>query len=336
MTKKTDVAKLAGVSPATVSNYYTGKRKFSDETKKKITDAAIQLGYPLPEQQANTKKKLNTLLVVDDILNPHYGHILKGMISIASTHQIPVSMTQLWSNTDEFCDMIIAHEITAVYFATTASHITPQHLQRLRDHHVIVCFSWNNFSIDFDGLLDTSVKYLTDLGHRQIAYLSGSSIHDPENIRYHSYLKALENNHLSYDPNLVIDGIYPFSTDAKSGYWATRSFLSRNPSFTAIIALNDLLAIGSINALTEHGLQVPNDVSVIGCDDIMISEYVSPSLTTLHFSANDIGKRTMYSIIQKYNNSDSTNIPVSLQTQLVIRKSTGKAPQHPETSNSTG
>ena len=106
-----------------------------------------------------------------------------------------------------------------------------------------------------------------------------------------------------------------------------RSFLEKKPKFTAVITLNDLLAIGASEALSESGLSIPKDVSVIGCDDIMISEYVSPPLTTLRFSSSDIGKRIMYSIIQQ-NTSDASIVPVPLQTELVIRKSTGKAPEH--------
>lgn len=326
MAKKSDIAKLAGVSASTVSNFFSGTKKFSAETKQRIIDAANQLNYPIPNQAGNSIESQHTLLVVDDVLNPHYGSILKGMNSVASNHYIPVSMIPLWSNVDAFCDMIIAHGIKAVYFATYSRAVTPEHIQFLKDHDICVYFSWNGFSIDFDTLVDKAIKYLVDLGHKNIVYLSGLSIDDPDNIRYTSYRKALENNHLPFRPELVIDGIYPYSTDAKSGCWAMRSFLEKDIPFTAVIALNDLLAIGASEALSEHGLSIPKDVSIIGCDDIMISEYVTPPLTTLRFSASDIGKRIMYSIIQQHSN-EAPVVPVSLQTELVIRKSTGKAPE---------
>lgn len=325
MPTKRDVAKLAGVSPATVSNFYKGKEKMALDTKRRIIEAANTLNYPLPKDDISRGKTKNTFLVVDDLLNPHYGNILQGMNSVASNHNIAVSMIQLWDNVDAFCSMLIASEVYAVYFATFTHLITKAHIEMLRSNGIYVFFSWDNFTIDFDSLMDQAIKYLIDLGHTRIAYLSGLSINDSLNVRYQSFLKALNSNNLHFDEQLIIDGIYPFFTDAKSGYWATKTFLEKKTTFTAIITLNDLLAAGAMNALKESGLSIPEDVSVIGCDDIMLSEFMNPPLTTLRFSAKDIGIRTMYSIIQQ-ETPQAFTAPVVLQTELIIRKSSGKAP----------
>lgn len=325
MATKRDVAQLAGVSPATVSNFYNGKGKMAASTQQTIIDAARQLNYPLPHEKREKKQSKITFLVVDDLLNPHYGNILQGMSSIACNYNIPVSMIQLWDNVDAFCSMLVESEIYAVYFATYSNRITQKHIDHLRSKGIYVYFSWDNFTIDFDLLMDQAVKYLMDLGHRRIAYLSGLSINDLHNTRYHSYAKALELNNLPFDNELVIDGIYPYFTDAKSGYWATKSFMEKKVDCSAIIALNDILAIGCMNALKEGGIDIPQDVSVIGCDDIMLAEFMNPPLTTLRFSAKDIGKRTMYSIVQQ-EQQQANPTPVVLQTELIIRKSSGKAP----------
>ncbi len=325
MATKAKIAELAGVSPATVSNFYNGKDKMAEETKRKILEAARKLGYPEPEPRCINNAKKTTLLVADDLQNPHYGSILNGMTKVAVQNSICVSMCKLWDDVDKFCEMIISEGFYAVYFVSASKSVTQRHIDYLSDNGVRVFFSWNNFNIDFDMLLDKAIKYFIDLGHSRIAYLSGLSIDDDQNVRYKSYLKALEANNLPVDPELIIDGIYPYNTDSKSGYWATVSFLKKNVDFTAIIALNDLLAIGSMNALAENGLNVPADVSVLGCDDIVMSEYVNPPLSTMRYSTSDIGSRTMYSIIHPEENYGS--VPVTLQTELVIRKSTGKAPE---------
>lgn len=327
MANKRDIAQMAGVSPATVSNYYNGKGKMSYETEQRIIEAANVLNIPLPSKKQNKVCSKITFLIVDDLLNPHYGNILQGMNSIASNHDIPVSMIQLWDNVDAFCSMLIASEVYAVYFATFTNRIKAHHIELLRSNGIYVYFSWDNFTIDFDALMDQAIKYLIDLGHRRIAYLSGLSINDVNNTRYHSYLRALEANNLPFDKELIIDGIYPYFTDAKSGYWATKTFLEKKMDFTAIIALNDILAIGAMNALKESNLSIPQDVSIIGCDDIMLAEFMNPPLTTLRFSAKDIGIRTMYSIIQQEKHQ-TNNEPVVLQTELIIRKSSGKAPEN--------
>lgn len=325
MATKRDIAELAGVSPATVSNFYNGKKKMAVETQRRIIEAAQSLDFPLPSEKKENSSSRITFLVTDDILNPHYGNILQGMNSIASSHGIPVSMIQLWDNVDAFCSMLIRNKVYAVYFATFTNRLSKQHIEHLRNNGIIVRFSWDNFSIDFDMLLDQAIKYLYDLGHRKIAYLSGLAITDEKNTRYQAYLKAMEANNLPVDTNLVVDGIYPYFTDAKSGYWATKTFLEKKIDFTAIIALNDILAIGAMNALKENNLSIPEDISVIGCDDIMLAEFMNPPLTTLRFSAKDIGIRTMYSIIQQ-EKRQANNAPVVLQTELIIRKSSGKAP----------
>lgn len=325
MATKRDIAQLAGVSPATVSNYYNGRKKMSYETEQRIIEAANSLKIPLPSKKENRGSSKITFLIVDDLLNPHYGNILQGMNSIASNHNIPVSMIQLWDNVDDFCSMLITSNVYAVYFATFTNRIKSHHIELLRSNGIYVYFSWDNFTIDFDALMDQAIKYLIDLGHRRIAYLSGLSITDVNNTRYHSYVKAMESNNLPLDKELVIDGIYPYFTDAKSGYWAVKTFLEKKMDFTAIIALNDILAIGAMNALKESNLLIPQDVSIIGCDDIMLAEFMNPPLTTLRFSAKDIGIRTMYSIIQQEKHQQN-NEPVVLQTELIIRKSSGKAP----------
>lgn len=321
MASKSEIAKLACVSNATVSNFFSGKGKMSNETRERIIDAAVQLGYPIPNLDEPIRQ-LNgaTLLVVDDITNPHFGNVLKGMNKIAMPKMLSVSMMQMWEDVDDFCRMIIKSGYSAVFFCVS-TRLPDSNLELLKQNGIKTAFSWENCVIDFDNLLLQAISYLKDLGHKRIAYLSGLSIADEENIRYTSYVNALQKNGLPFDEKLVIDGMFPFNTDAKSGYWEMKSFLELNVDFTAVITLNDLMAIGCIKALSESGLSVPKDVSVMGCDDIVISEYLNPSLTTLSFSAADMGAMTMYSMLASEESKE--NRQVTLQTRLVVRKSTG-------------
>lgn len=326
MATKQDVAQLAGVSPATVSNFYNGKKKMSADTQIRIIEAARSLNFSLPETHKTQKKKTKaTYLVVEDIFNPHHGAILQGMNSVAFNYGIPVSMIQLWDNVDAFCSMLIANDVYAVFFTTMTRRLTDNHIEFLRSNDILVYHSNNDYSIDNDLLIEQAVRHLKDLGHKRIAYLSGLSINNPANARYRSFLRAMEVNHIPAAPELIIDGVLPYHCDAKSGYWAMNSFLKKHTDFTAVIAHNDLLAFGAINALQENGLSIPGDVSVIGCDDIVLAEFSNPPLTTLRYSAADIGRLSMYSIIncdQPYEN----RTPVVLQSELIVRKSSGKAP----------
>ncbi len=329
MVTKKDIAKIAGVSPATVSNFFNGKKKMSTDTQNKILQAASELNYtPDKKSLSAFASRKNIFLVVDDIFNPHYAHILNGMQQAASQHSLFVSMLPIWNNIDEFCNSVIDANPIAIYFAFNRSVLSEFQINLLQSHNIMLFFSWENFEIDFDELTSKAVKYLLDLGHTRIAYLSGLSINSPDNIRYLSYQNALRANNLEFDYDLVIDGVYPYETTAKYGYWSVTSFLKKKVDFTAIIALNDLLAIGAINALTENGLSIPQDVSVIGCDNIMISENSNPPLTTLKISATDMGSQIMFAIIRKLNQPDLEILPIKLQTELIIRKTTGGAKQN--------
>lgn len=329
MSTKSEIAKLACVSPATVSNYFNNKGRIGTDTRKRIEAAARDLKFPLPitsEMQDNTTIKV--VLVVDDVLNPHYGDILLGINNVASTVNAAVFMMLIWKDVDAFCQMLINQKVNAIFFANYQHNIKQEHIHLLENAGIEVFFSWDHFVIDINALMLNAVQYLVDLGHRRIAYLSGLSLQDPNNDRFKAYLNALKACDLPVQDELIIDGIYPYYTDAKSGYWTMKNHLAKGTPFTAVIALNDMLAIGAMHAIRERGINIPSEISVIGCDDIMISEYVSPPLTTLHISANDIGARIMYAVLQKINNEPTC--PVNLQTRLIVRKSCGIAPDRVE------
>lgn len=325
MATKADIAKLAGVSPATVSNCYTGNKPISPEVSQRISDAAKELGYPLPNQLKSARNEvMHVFLVVDDVYNPHYGDILTGMNSIAAPSGICVSMVEIWNDISAFCRMLIKQQASAVYFATSNHNLTQEQIEHLKANGIETFFHWDSFIIDFHQLLKTAINYLNELGHTKIAFMSGLSINDPINLRCRVFSQIATEMGLTAENAMIIDGIFPYNTDAKSGYWCMKNFLKTNPDFTALITVNDLMAIGAINAMSESGLKVPDDISVIGCDDIMLSEYLNPALTTLDYSAKDIGIRTMYTILQR--RQDSVLEPIELHTNMIIRKSTGKAP----------
>ncbi len=324
MVKKKDIAKIAGVSTSTVSNFFSGKPKMSLETQKRIIDAAKQLNYPLSDNISNINEKArNVFLVVNDITNMHYSQIFSGMQSVATEHSIVVSMLQMWNDADSFFDTIVSANPIAVFFTNSKSDFSENHLKLLESNGILTFFALENLEIDYASLSYQCIKYLAELGHTRIAFLSGLPIHSNSNYRFKAFKKALESNNLPFYEELAIDGIYPYETTAKSGYLSTMSFLKKNIDFSAIVSLNDMLAIGIIDALTESGLSVPNDVSVIGCDDIVIAEHINPPLTTFNTSAFEVGSQTMFLIMQKLNDPNSVAPYIRLKTEFIIRHSTG-------------
>ena len=166
--------------------------------------------------------------MVDDLLNPHYGSILKGMSSTEGINA-SVSMMLIWDDVEAFCRMLVRQKVFAVYFATYNHKISEQSIAYLQSHGVEVFFSWNNFIIDIDSLMLKTVQYLVDLGHTKIAYLSGLPLSDPMNERYTAFINALETCRIPVRRDLILDGVYPYYTDAKSGYWVMKSYLNSGP-----------------------------------------------------------------------------------------------------------
>ena len=324
MTNRRDIAKHANVSTATVSNVFNNTKYVSPEIRGRVLAAAKELNYSVNSRKGKyTSKTHEVVFVVNDATNPHHGKILEGMNETAQKHGYAVSMMMLGSNVDEFCRILIDRHIDAVFFSTYHHEITGRHLEQLKNGGVLVVRSWENFLIDFDNVLLKTVQHLAALGHRKIAYLSGLSVEDDSNVRYHAYCSAMEACGLEVDRNLVIDGIYPYETTVQSGYWAMKTRLDASLDFTAVIALNDLMAIGAMQAIHEKGLRIPDDISVVGCDDIPIAEFVNPALTTLRLPAKEMGNRTMYDIIQKIEHKET--VPLHLVVDLIIRKSVGRA-----------
>lgn len=323
MANRRDIAEYARVSTATVSNVFNNTKYVSPEIKSRVLEAAKSLNYVEKSYQVRRNcQRREIVFVVNDASNPHHGQILEGMDEIAQKKDWVVTMMVIWPDVDEFCKMLVTRHVDAVFFSTFHHEINEKHIEMFRNAGVEVMYSWNNFLIDFDLMILKAVQYLTDLGHRRIAYLSGLPLQDQNNIRFRAYKNALRSSNLEYDPSICVDGIYPYETTVQSGYWAMKTKLESTIDFTAVIALNDLMAIGAMRAINERGLKIPEDISVIGCDDIPMAEYINPPLTTLKIPAKEIGNRTMYDVIQRVEGNKT--VPLHLAMELIIRKSTGR------------
>lgn len=321
MATRYQIAKLAGVSAATVTNVFNNSKNVSDSVRESVLDAAKQLDYQVKNTKAKQGKPYQITLVVNDTSNPHMGQILDGMSEAAEKNNCIISMVEAGYDPDAFCQRLIKSGTDAAFFATYRHDITPQHIQRLRNSGIIIINSWEKFQMDFDEIYLRTVKHLVSLGHRRIVYLSGIALDDPGNIRWKSYIKAVRECGADDDPGLSVDGIYPYETNEQNGYRAMKACLEQNKDFTAVIALNDLIAIGAMCAITEQGLKIPKDISIIGCDDIPVSEFLNPPLTTLHIPAKEIGRRTVYDILGQFEgkNTPTTHLPID----IIFRKSVG-------------
>lgn len=162
-----------------------------------------------------------------------------------------------------------------------------------------------------------AVKYLASKGHSRIAFINGHEQAAISSIRLEGYKIALEDNSFNIDQNIMIAGDY----SEKSGYYAAKRLIENKADFSAIFAASDLMAVGAIKAVKEKGLRVPDDIAVIGFDDILLAEYSSPSLTTIRQHKFDLGYKGSKELIKMIEHPEYIPKRKKVDVELVIRDS---------------
>lgn len=336
-----DVARLAGVSRATVSYVLNGlaggKISISEETRVKVLGAIEELGYePDASAQALSSGKTNTVgLLIPDLINPHFSEFASGVeeAAHASDYHLILSSTTLAS--DEYAVSIfkdlVRRRFDGLILASPfilKSKEAQSILKRIhkRGYPIVEYFITNSvdaISGDYSESTEKVIAYLISMGHRRIGLVYGVGDHDIGLDRLEPYKKSLKNAGVPVDPDLIIE----CGPTIDDGYQAAGKLLKLEPRPTAIIAINDLLAMSTIRAAVDLGLKVPDDLSVVGYDDIPQAKYLVPRLTTVTKDAYTAGKRAFEILMLRMQNSELPRQIVQMPTKLIIRESTGPAPK---------
>lgn len=323
-----DVAKRAGVSVATVSHVINDTKFVSPELKEKVTEAISFYKYkPNMVARSLTTKRTNLIgIVVNDITNPYYGEIAQGMEEVAHKHGYIVSLILASGDSESYIASIMQHQMDGIFIATTRSYgFTKEHIEGLVKSGVVIVNDQYGISarinFDYKRAMDNLIRYLAGLGHKSIGLLSGISLKPPGNIRFTHYKECIEKYRLDNDSRLVVEGMYPYKTDHRTGYEAMNVLLSRGTQATAVITTNDYMAFGAMKSIKEAGLRIPEDISVCGCDDVFLAECMDPPLTTIRVPKIEMGRQAMYMILNEINGNKQ--VSKYLEAELVIRGSTG-------------
>jgi LacI family transcriptional regulator len=337
---QTDVARHAGVSRATVSyviNGLTDRRiPISDETQKRVLDAIEELGYePDARAQALSSGKTNTIaLIIPDLRNPHFSEFASGVedAARAADYHFLLSSTTLVGDEyalDIFKDLLrrrfdgLILASSFILKSTEAQAI----LARIHERGLpIVDFSeihnLDTISADYSEATKEVVSYLVSLGHRRIGFVYGVGDHELGLDRLEPYQESLRAAGIAAEPRLVIE----CGPTIEDGYQGAFKLLDLVPRPTAIIAINDLLAISTMRAAVDLGIRVPDDLSVVGYDDIPMANYLVPRLTTVTKDAHTAGQKAFEMLIARMLNPDLPRQLIHIPTKLIIRESTGRAP----------
>jgi LacI family transcriptional regulator, repressor for deo operon, udp, cdd, tsx, nupC, and nupG len=324
-----DVARHAGVSPATVSNVINNKDVVSDKLKRKVLKAVHELDYHpnLVARSLKTSKTNQIALISNDISNQYYAEIVIGMEELARYSGYTVNMINSYCNRKNNIEKILERQYDGIIWITDKIDVNT--LNYLAERNFPLIFIGNQ---KYEGL-DKSItevnieiyngafalfEYLIKNGHKRIGYISPYSLSslDEHDYRLNAYIDILNKYGIKYDPSIVFWNGYGIDYVYKSAL----KMIKKEKFPTAIFSGNDYFALPVISAINKAGLKIPDDISVAGFDNLAVSRYISPSLTTVDMPKYNLGKKLMELLIKKINGEEIKN--VSLQTKLIIREST--------------
>lgn len=331
MSTITDVAKKAGVSIATVSRYLNGKAdgNMKEATKRKIDEAIKELDYE-PNSIARSLKNKETKtigLLVPDIVNPFFPLMVRGVEDYLKQNGYSVFLC----NTDQNSDEELAHlkllqtrKVDGIILVGVEMP-SEQVLEYVTDTPV-VCLERHDQSADFDVIYSDNFQgaydataYLLSLGAKKIIHIAGRENSNVANLRKQAFVTCMTNHGLMNE-QAVLNGSFRL----EDGYRLTTELIEkRNPLPDAIFYANDFMAFGGIRALLEKGIRIPQDISVVGYDDVIVSSLITPSLTTVRQPVYEMGKRAAELLLMRIQGSfEPAKQKILLKTELVIRDST--------------
>ena len=333
-----DVARAAGVHPGTVSRVLNPATRalVHPRTAERVDRAASELGYSLNPiaRSLKTRRSFSVGVVIPDLTNPLFPPIIRGMEEVLDR----AGYTALIASTDGDHDRerarlrsLMARHVDGFLIATASRRDRPL-IDTIAAGTAVVLV---NRTVDGRGAYAVvpddrkgaglAVAHLAGRGHRRIAHLGGPRGLSTGHLRWRGYLEAMDEHGLEVDPRLVVvaDG-YTEAAGARAG----RALLELRPPPTAVVAANDLLALGVFTALAQAGLRCPRDVSVTGFNDMPFTDRFSPPLTTIRIPHAQIGARAAELLLERIQDPAATPQTLLFEPSLVVRASTAR-PRRP-------
>ena len=322
-----DIAREAGVSPSTVSRVLNGTTPVADDKRDAVNAAVKKLRYrPNASAQGLVWGRTRAVgVLTQSIASPFYGDILRGIEEgLAGSDYHAVFTSGNWHTDAELAalNLLAGRRVDALIML---AGVTPDaQLRQMAAELPLVVIGRSVpgierqcLRIDDIGAAEEATRYLIELGHRRVVHISGPDLHQDARDRRAGYARALAQAGIAADPHLLIAGDYT----ELSGLVAVETLLGGGVHFTAIFAANDQMAYGARLALYRRGIRVPEDISLVGFDDLLGSAYTTPPLTTVRQPAFELGCAAGQAIRHLLEGRSFT-LP-ALSTELVIRESAG-------------
>jgi LacI family transcriptional regulator len=327
-----DVARKAGVSVATVSKVFNGYQDVSEKTKQRVLKLADEMGFRPNSTARSLSMKKSWIIGVffEDFLNSGFKHpfftdIIESFKNVVGQKGYDLLFTaNHYFNDREISYLEHCRNRNVDGVIILALKRDDPYLPELVSSN-IPCISLDLdilgnrigcvYSENIKGA-EMAVKYLHDMGHQRIATITGQLLSLTSDQRLQGYKNAMNELKLPYRYDYVVQGDFLH----EGGYQAMQHLLSLNDPPTAVFAAGDLMAFGAIKAIQDAGLNVPDDISIIGFDDIEMCKYFSPSLTTIKQNKEELGREAAEGLIRLIENPMEIPSIVQIPTELIVRE----------------
>ncbi|OUS25922.1 LacI family transcriptional regulator [Thalassotalea sp. 42_200_T64] len=327
------VSELAGVSLATVSRVMNNNTKVSDKTRAKVLQAMEELGYrPNAIAQSLASNRTNSVgVLVSELDGPFFGQVMEGIeneLRLANKHVIITSGHSEEEKEKQCIEFLISRRCDALilqvdsvsdeYLLQLSTTIPTVLINRKVDAMAEFCTSLDN---EQGGYLAT--KALIDKGHKSIAYIGGPDWKADSHERFVGHQRALTESGIEFNDALYFQGNFK-ETDGRDGF---RQLMSTSIRFTGLACGNDEMASGAMKAARACGLVLPNDLSVVGFDNVTFARYLYPELTTIDNSAFSMGKTAAEIILKSVYKVEDIDIQNVFEPKLIDRNSIEFTPE---------
>lgn len=323
-----DIARLANVSHSTVSRALRGSPLISAETTEKIRKIAEQSGYRASAAARSlvTQRSHTIGVVVTNIADPFAAEVVLGIDDAADEQEYSIILANSRAHPNRELRVVRTFEERRVDgIIVTSSRVGGTYAEMLEASQVPIVLLNNQHPSEFmhSVMIDNpsaslaAARYLVELGHRRIAYIGDRFGVQSDSERFGGYKEALENAGLPFNPEYVVHG----DGRSEGGYEAAAQLLSLKNRPTAVFCYNDMTALGALGAIRAQGLRVPEDISVVGFDDLFVAQVSNPSLTTIRQPMREMG-RLAFSTLLKLLAGAEVQSSHKLRGELIVRQST--------------
>lgn len=326
-----EIAKRANVSTATVSRTLNQSGPVKAATARKVWRAVTELNY-YPNSHARTLVSGRSRLIgliVSDITNPFFPELIRTFESLASQKQYDLLLTSTDYDTSRMTACLrrmLERKVDGVAMMTSEMDLSL--IKELSRRSLPIVFMdvgqmgprMSHVSIDYGNGVRQAVDHVVELGHRQVAFITGPLDLHSARTRRQAFVDGMRHHRLAPERKLIREGTHT----AEGGQKAMAELLRLAKPPTAVVCSNDWTAIGALHAIHAAGLRVPEDISLVGFDDIPLASYTNPALTTVRMSARDVGATAFQALFALIGQERVEGDVYQVGTQLIVRESTAK------------